>query len=284
MYTPTNCKSLAETTNIPQIRLLVQGYPGTGKTWAALTFPNPVVLNLDRGLGAHTGRKDVIEVPFYDDAFVRSWSKDMSYKSSGLKDALIKWLEQEATKLTAEQTLVIDGNTGIQNAYHKWFQVNQARFLTKTGQVNDFAEWTVKKQYYGEIMEIFKTLKCHVVYICHEVDLKDKNGITGPTYSGKIRPLLTGAFGDELASHFTDCFRAHSASVPVDAPKSDVVAKDWNMSVSDYTKWLSSFRQGTMYYWQTMSDNVFDAKASSLVNFPRYIPADFRSFETYRRK
>ena len=58
-YIPKGAVSLNTITVKPQIRLGLQGYSGTGKTWAALTFPNPIVLNLDRGLGAHTGRSDV---------------------------------------------------------------------------------------------------------------------------------------------------------------------------------------------------------------------------------
>lgn len=283
MYTPTGCKTLAESTVIPQIRLMLQGFPNTGKTFESLTFPGCVVLNLDRGLGAHFGRKDVVEVPFYDQAWVANWSKKMAYKASQMKDELINWLEQEATRLTGDQTLVIDGNTGIQNAYHLWYDKNKALFYTQGGQENSFKEWTVKKQYYGQIMEILKTLKCHVVYICHEVDQKDKNGPTGPTYTGKIKPLLTGAFGDELASHFTDVFRCYAETIPID-PKEDDCRKLWGMSKIEFVTWTKTFPRGTMYYWQTESDSIFDAKASSLVDYPKYIPAHYNSFEKYRRK
>ena len=284
-YIPTGCKSLAETTQVPQVRLLIQGFPGTGKTWGGLTFPNPVVCNLDRGLGAHFGRADVIEVPLYDAKFVRESMKKPSYNPADLKDILLKWLETEAIKLTDTQTLVVDGNTGIQNAYHKWYENNKALFFTQSGQENSFKEWTVKKTYYGEVMEIFKTLKCHVVFICHEVDQKDKNGPQGPSYSGKIRPLLTGAFGDELGSHFTDVFRAHATDRPSDFStlKADDIKKNWNMTIPEYQKWCMSFPRNTVYYWQTESDNIFDAKASSLVGHPRYVPATFESFSKYRR-
>ena len=283
-YIPTGCKTLKESIE-PQIRLLIQGFPGVGKTWGGLTFPNPVVLNLDRGLGAHFGREDVVEVPLYDAKFVRDTMKKPSYQPSDLKDTILRWLETEGTKLSAEQTLVFDGNTGLQNAYHKWYDTNKALFFTQSGQENSFKEWTVKKTYYGEVMEVFKTLRCHVVFLCHEVDLKDKNGPQGPSYSGKIRPLLTGAFGDELGSHFTDVFRAHAVDRPTDfsSLKSDDIKKNWGMTIADYQKWCMSFPRNTIYYWQTESDNIFDAKASSLVGFPKFIPANYESFIKYRR-
>lgn len=284
MYKPTGCKALNEIQSEQQIRLGLQGYPGVGKTWAALTFPNPVVVNLDRGLGAHQGRSDVIEVPLYDASFCRTI--DPQFNPAKLKDVIIKWLETEARKLSPEQTLVFDGNTGLQNAYHKWFEANRMLFLTSGGQVNEFKEWTVKKTYYGEVMELFKTLACHVVFICHEVDQKDKNGPQGPQYSGKVRPLLTGAFGDEIGSHFTDWFRAHAVDKPPvwDMVKEEDVKKQWGISKSEYKAWCDAFPRNTIYYWQTESDSIFDAKASSLVGFPRYIPAEYKSFAKYRRK
>ena len=284
IYTPNNCKPLSESKVEQQIRLGIQGYPGTGKTWAALTFPNPVVANLDRGLAAHDKRADVIEVPLYNPQWIRETMRLPAYHPSGLKDICIKWLETEATKLTPEQTLVWDGNTGLQNAYHKWYEANQTLFLTKQGNVNEFAEWTVKKKFFSEIMEIFKSLSCHVVYCCHEIDMKDKNGVNGPLYSGKIRPLLTGAFGDEIEGHFNNWFRAHAADKPADftSLKADSVMKMWGMTIDEFRKFCDTFPRGTIYYWQTESDSVFDAKCS-LVNFPRYVPARYETFSKYKR-
>ena len=69
IYKPVGSLSLAEITDVPLIRLGIQAPPGKGKTYSALTFPNPVVLNFNKGLGAHTGRGDVIDVPFWDGKF-----------------------------------------------------------------------------------------------------------------------------------------------------------------------------------------------------------------------
>src|SRR6266550_5949978 len=119
MYVPSFCKSLAESSE-PQIRLGVQGYGGTGKTWSALTFLNPVAVNIDRGLGAHSTRTDVIEVKFYD----LEYCKKVNLNHKGphdLKDTILLFLDKEAKKLEPDQTLIWDGGTGTQNAYHKWY-------------------------------------------------------------------------------------------------------------------------------------------------------------------
>ena len=279
IYTPPNCRTLEVATK-QQIRLGIQGFPGTGKTWAALTFPNPIVLNLDRGLGAHQGRKDVIEIPFYLPSF--------SGHKTELKDKLVSWMDTEGKKLTINQTLVIDGCTTIQNSYHTWFAANQHLFLTKAGKVDDFAEWQVKKKYFGELHEAFKSLACDVIFIAHESERPDKPTTVGQpgTYSGKIRPLLTGAFGDEIVSHYTDWFRQHASDKPTDySTITPAALNSWGMrSIDEFKAMCATFPRNTIYYWQTDSDDKFDGKCSSLINFPHFIPANYGSFQKYQRK
>ena len=275
LYIPPNCRPLSTVTAKQQIRLGLQGYSGVGKTWSALTFPNPIVLNLDRGLGAHVGRSDVYEIPFYLPQFAGT-------HPSQLKDKLMVWLTSEGRKISSGQTLVFDGCTSLQNAYHMWFKTNQNMFLTKSGKVDDFAEWREKKNYYAEIFELFKTLSCDVIFIAHESAQKDKDG----GYTGKIRPLLTGQFNDEMINHCTDWFRCHSTDKPTDynALKPESLA-NWNMKLpSEFKAMCDEFPRNTIYYWQLESDSIFDGKASSLVNFPRFIPSGYKHFLKYARK
>lgn len=283
IYIPPYAKPISETT---QIRLGIQGYGNTGKTWSSLSFPNPIVVNLDRGLGAHTGREGVHELPFYDAAWVREVFKLPSYLKTQLKDVLMQWVENDGLKLTEEQTLIWDGGTGTQNMYHNWFDVNKMKFLTNQGKMDDFAEWQVKKKYFGQLMEAFKSMRCHVVYITHEADQRDKVPIGQPvTYTGKIKPLLSGGFADELVTHFTDWFRAHVQQVGADNTVTEEgCQKDWKMSKVEWLKWANSFGNGSYYYWQTVGDNIFDAKSGSLVGAPRYLPATYQAFQQYRRK
>lgn len=278
LYLPPGCQPLSAIKSLPQIRVGLQGYGGTGKTFAALTFPNPIVVNLDRGLGAHVGREDVIEVPLYDAAYCKTI--DPNFEPSRKKDLLLTWLEKHGSKLTAEQTLVWDGNTPTQNAYHVWYEANKHRFLTNQGKINEFAEWNQKIPYYSTMFDMFKSLPCHVVFICHEVDKKE-----GGKYAGKVRPLLTGQMGDELVSHFTDFFRQHVSSKPKDVNAvPDDTLKLWGMNRTEFKAMLDSFKGESVYYWQTQSDDIFDGKTSSMVNPPRFVPATYESFVKYRRK
>ena len=266
--------ALSELKDKPQIRLGLQGYPGTGKTWAALTFPNPVVMSGDRGLGAHLGRSDVLEVPFYSRDFCKTI---LPNNPDNKKDCLILWLEREGRKLEPDQTLILDSSTAIESWYHAEWRRNPA--VTKQGKIDDFAEWGIKNTYFGDLFDKLTELRCHVVYIAHEADKKDKDG----SYSGKIRPLMTGQTADKMAGRFTDWFRQLTCDKPKETPATDKL-RNWGMSSSEFSAMCNTYPRNTIYYWQTESDDIFDGKCSSLVNFPRYLPASYASFSAYMRK
>lgn len=275
MYIPPGSIPL-DKMELQQIRLGIQGPSGTGKTWAGLTFPKPIVLNIDRGLGAHIGRAEVIEIPFWNDKFVDSLIPRKVGNPSNRRDAILKWLNSEGKKLEEDQTLVVDGSTGLQNAFDT--QQSLEPVYSSSGKLDSFAYWKFKVSFFGEICEIFKTLKCHVIYICHETLDRNKEG----ELNGKVRPLLTGQFSDQLASHFTDWFRMHAFSKPVDYTK--VKLEEWGMSLEEYKSMCDSFSTKTMYIWQTQADNIANCKSSSLIGQPRYIKADYNTFISYTRK
>ena len=279
IYKPEGSVTLDEINNQQQIRLGLQGFPGVGKTWAALTFPNPIVINLDRGLGAHTGRSDVIEIPLWNKDYCKRTDVNPNHKdASNLKDTILMWLKSHGKKLTEEQTLVFDGGTALQNAFHRNAEANPV--VTATGSFDKFAVWRLKVDYFGEICELFKTLKCHVVYICHESEKKDSDG----AYSGKIRPLLTGQFGDQIVSHFSDWFRSMSRSKLAEEKITDKELALWSMDKKQFIEMQNSFPRNTIYYWLTEGDDQIDCKASSLVNFPHYLPAHYTSFKAYAKQ
>lgn len=277
IYIPSGCQSLADIKDQPQLRLGLQGPPGVGKTWAALRFKNPIVLNIDRGLVAHQGRSDVIEIPFYNPSFV-----DKIVPRSGMscppnrKDAILKWLATEGQKLTNIQTLVIDSQTQLQNAFHAEYRINPV--ITKSGKIDDFAEWNQKVVYFGELMEWLKSLKCDVIYICHETADRDKTG----DLNGQVRPLLTGQFADQLASHFTDFYRCHAWAKPT-KDKLEKFKEFFNLNDEQVKSWLSSGTDATMYLFQTQSDQIAKSIKTSLVNAPKYVLADPNVFQTYKR-
>lgn len=277
MYIPANCSTL-ETVPKQQIRLGIQGYPGSGKTYGAMTFLNPVVMDLDRGLGAHIGRKDIIQCPFYDLEFCKKVNPNHKGINT-LRDTLLLWIDKEGIKLDSDQTLVVDGGTPLQNIYHKWYENNRV-FSKSTGKEVEYAEWTLKIDFFDDFCRRLKELKCDVIFITHESEKKEKSG----EYVGKIRPLISGQSGDKLSSHFTDWFRQWSIKKPDVDKMDDKALSKWGMKKDEFKSMLSTFPRDTLYFWQLTGDDIFDAKASSLVNFPDFIPSNFESFKKYMRK
>jgi len=273
MYQPANTKTLEE---LPpqQIRLGVQGYGGVGKTYSALTFPNIIVADLDRGLGAHAGRKDVIQVPFFDE----QWCKKFNPNHRFIKDTFLLWMEKEGKKLEEDQTLLIDNITQLDEAYHKWYANNPV--YTKQGKEDEFAEYRLKLDFFGDVTQRLISLRCNVIALSHEFEKVDKLNES----TGKIRPLMSGQFANKLSSKFTDWFRQHASSKPKLEKVDDKVLKNWGMkNIQEFQAMLDTFPRDTIYYWQLDSDDIFDGKCSSLVNYPKYLPANYENFKRFMK-
>lgn len=281
LYIPQHCMTL-DRLGDSQIRSVFQGPAFSGKTTAALTFPNPVALSYDRKVTAHQHRKDVIVVPFFDPEFVdkihpRSGTKNPPNR----KDALITWLNTEGMKLSKEQTLIADNCSEIEKAYHTWFDVNKHLAVTKSGEKNEFIEWRLKNDYFDELHTLFKALKCNVIFIAHEAPDRDKKG----ELNGKFRPILTGQSGDKLGSNFTDYFRAFVITKP-STPEQMKKVKEWaKIDDSTLQEWVASTPpiHQSIYLWQTCEDEQCDCGTSSLRNCPKYILANYSSFKKYQQ-
>ena len=281
IYIPPNCIPLSSDTSKQQIRLGIQGFGGTGKTWSALGtpdgkqlgFPNPLVINIDRGLSAHQGCSFIYELPFYKMA-----------PRAEMKDVLISWLDREGSKLLENQTLVIDNLSSLGQIYHEWYTANEHKFLSSGGKVNDFAEWQVKEKWFNQLHLLLHTLKRDVILLAHESERPDKSTTPGQpgNYTGKIRPLVSGKTGDSLVKEYTDWFRQHCRQKTTD-PKPETLA-GFRMTKEEFINMQNTFEGDTYYFWQTKGDDIFDAKASSLVNPPTLIPATFAAFCKYRKQ
>ena len=282
IYIPPSCRMLSEDTAKQQIRLGIQGFPGSGKDWSILGtpdgkqkgFPNPIVLNLDRGLGAHSQCTNIYEVPLYK-----------MFKRTEQKDKLVEWLDREGGKLTESQTLIIDSLSSLEQIYHIWFKDNESALaVSSTGAYNNFVEWNLKDKWFNEIHNIVKGFRCDIVLLSHEAERADKSTAPGQPglYTGKIRPILSGKFGDLIVREYTDWFRQMSTSKVAD-PK-DVTLAAFRMTKSEFINMQNSFVGDTIYYWVTKGTDTFDAKASSLVNPPTFIPATYESFLKYSRQ
>lgn len=187
---------------IPQIRLGIMGAPGSGKTTAALTFPNPIVLDKDRKCP-----KDVRSIPFYDPEFEKHWS-DKAINRTGPRSALINFLKQEGPKFDPDTTFILDSWTMWFHQFDIWAEkVGPVAFATearpgKPSTVDNFAIHGDRISYGFEIMEAMKALPCNFIINFHEQSERNAEGnVIG------IKLVCKGQFGDQAASHVTAFFR-----------------------------------------------------------------------------
>lgn len=269
IHTPAGCSTL-EKVERQQIRLLLQGYYGQGKTFSALTAPNPCVINLDNNLGAHVGRADVINVKMYDKSFVAKYNQ-----AGQVHAAVVKWIADEGSKLSDEQTLVEDGLTNLNNAYDREVGIPMS---TRTGKPDLMQWWGEKLDWQKEFFESLKALKCDVVICAHEQpEREDAGGLTG-----KILPLVQGSFKDQIGTHFTDIFRQHAMNkfnlTTMPAPDKERLLYNFGFKTeSDMQKFQDSFPGNVLYIWQTQPDGLSACK-THLKGAPKFVKADWKIF------
>lgn len=261
IYIPPNTVNLNTRANA-KLMVALLGRSGSGKTTSALTFPNPIVLDLDGNLIGHRG-KDIPTIPIYDEAYVvdvlKVGPKKKPEHSANRRDAVLKWLTSEGRKLTAKQTLVVDSWTTLQDAFDT--QTNYEPAYTKQGQIDEFAFWAQKIEYSNNVMTELKGLKCHVVITFHEQFQMDKD--KQPT--GKLEPLMQGKFVNKLGLYFTDFIRC-------------IVTDEVNPTTGlVYATGAKPKDSPTKYWWQIKSSANIEVKTR--MTTPRmFIEPSFSEF------
>ena len=165
LFIPPGIKPLSEETD-GQIRLGIQGPPFVGKTHSALTFPNPVLLSFDKKANAHAHRSDILNVPFYDGTFCNNIIAPAKFGlPPNRRDALLKWLDKNGPQFSHEQTLVLDNFSGIEEAFHIQYWTDPV--YTQGLEVNTYAEWDQKIEFFRDLHVLLKATKANVVTITH---------------------------------------------------------------------------------------------------------------------
>ena len=224
----------------------IQGPAGSGKTTSALTFPNPVVINFDKGLNGHFG-KDVIEFPIWSGEWVNAQgTKEHPNKFRPTKqgaqpnrrDCLIHILKEDCQQLTPEQTLVLDSWSALQDAFDQ--QQDLEPIPTKKGEENSYAYWEEKIKYSGNVMSWLHSTKANVVITYHESPTRDPK--TGQLLE-KIQPLMQGKFATQIKRFMPNYFRMLAEGI------NDKDGREI----------------GCEYFWQVKSSEKFDAKCDRCI-------------------
>lgn len=251
-YEPKDAVPLGADSN-QLFRIGIQGPPKTGKTWAALTFPNPIVLDFDnnlRGFSEVYPDKKILAVPFWNATFCDTLGVRCPRPGSppNQRDALRVWLAKEARNFTPTQTLVLDSWTRLQDGFDKQQELEPS--YTKKGEIDEFAFWMKKQEYARDIIEFLNSCNCNIVVTFHETVERDSSG----KVTGKMKPMMDGRFADKLAGYFTDWFRQ------------TVMEDD---------------KKERQYLWQVKADNVANCGTSlrklDLKSIKGFVPANYNS-------
>lgn len=251
LYIPKDIEYLSPET-VNQVRLGLQGYPGTGKTTSYFSFPNLIILDLDNKLGNFGSRTDV--------GVVKLWDINNKFRKSteAKHESVLRWLTTEGLKLHPSQTVALDSWSTLQN----WFDmaVTNKKHYTSAGKEDNYLPWRLKGQFASEVCEALKSLPCNSVTTFHEAPERDEEGrIIG------LKPVMTGAFADQLAGQFTDWFR-------------QVVM---NKKGSDGKDLLVDGKVVPEYLWQVRSDGKVKCLTSkSIPNSLMFVTADYKYFTT----
>jgi len=218
------------------------GAPASGKTTACLTFPNRIWLDFDHKLPAGE-----VSIPFWDATFCDKIARRFSDKCpANQRDAFKKWLTENYSKFTGEQTVILDSYTNMQAAFNQ--QERLENDMIADEKKSGFTFWGNKMRFSEEISNFIKSMRCRVVVIFHERLERDNEG----EITGKISPVLDGRYKDEILKDFTDVWRQICFPYKKDE-RGNFVIVNGKKVVEE--QWV----------WQLMSDDAFNCNMNPIL-------------------
>lgn len=186
----------------PDRFILQAGSPFAGKTYAALSFPNPLVLDFDN----KNIREGVPTIPFYDDNFVESIVRRKNPTNAvNRKAALEIWLQQNIGKLK-DYTVILDALTNVEVAFHQ-----QVFGVEEKWGMNGGLYFGEKLNYFQGICALLAASGARVIVNCHLVPVYTRDANTGlDVATGKNKPAVTGSTAEKLPSFCTSVIYAYA--------------------------------------------------------------------------
>lgn len=173
---------------------VIMGYPGSGKTTVAGTYPKPM---LYVSIGDDGGG---IVLKKYSDNEIKSLhlKTDSEGTSVNKVKALLKELKDNPNH--GYKTIVFDAWTSLQEELEQFVRT------AKKGANLNFDEWaSIGKELLDcrdRVVELSKTQDCEFVLICHVKDKEDTDNLTNEI-SKSIVPKMTGTNGKILLERAT---------------------------------------------------------------------------------
>jgi hypothetical protein len=245
-----------------RVRLLVYGKSKVGKTFGALTFPRPCVLDFDSGIATarnpefvrRYGTKEIIYEQFTEGekdkrgivvqhgAFDSACSFfDLMMRPDNI-EKFDTWVVDSGTSLSEaalNKAIVLLGDkafSGAKSATHE-----QARkFGLVVPKLQDYgSERSMVEQFVDMVLDTKK----HLVFICHEKEMTNPEGITTA-----ITPLLTGKGVEAVALRFDEVYNLKATGNALTRKRELVTESDGiRMAGSRY-----GLANGTEFTWDAI--------------------------------
>lgn len=179
----------------PDKFLVIAGAAFAGKTTAALSFPKPLILNLDNKVPI----KGVPTIPFHDDAFCDSIIKRANPANpANRRDAVANWIAMNRATL-AGHTVIFDSISSLENAFY-----SQTFEVEKKWGVNGGLFFGAKLSYFSGICDALRACAMRVIVNCHLLPIFAKDQNSGADIStGKFKPACAGSFAEKLPTFAT---------------------------------------------------------------------------------
>lgn len=234
-----------------QIRLMQVGPPGSGKTYSAVTtFPDPYVIDIDRGLTSPDIRiLEVKSFPLWDAAYRKT-----KFNTIKMSECVIKIIT-ESKSLTASSTLILDSISTLSDgvAADLWAVTP----LGKDKQPDGYWFWDNWGDWWLGLCQLLNNLQCNVVVNAHESEVRESD-------SGKLmffRWLLAGQkFSPRMSQYFTDVFRMKKFATTSGTGQATTVKEE--------------------YMWQIKADYQFPFAKTRISSDKLYVPATYKSLAT----
>lgn len=200
----------------PDRFMLIAGAPFAGKTTAALSFPNPLVLNLDRKVP----KAGVPTVPFHDDAFVESIVRRANpMHPVNRRDAFSLWLQANIGRLK-DYTIVLDSITALETAFHQ-----QTLDVEQKWGINGGLYFGAKLNYFLSVCAMLQATGGRVIINCHlaTIFVRDEKTVADVA-TGKNKAAMTGSGAERITAF---CMSIIYAYLKTDMAKPGVLRYMW---------------------------------------------------------
>lgn len=185
-----------------KLKILLNGGFGTGKTYAAMTFPKWAYAQIEpNGLLTAKSNPHLMENMVCADQFILSKDEDVGETFKRLSAFCMS--VREMIKKGEVETFILDNLSHLSTNRWAFVEKYEKAVSAKTGKEDTQSMYgTLGKWLYKFILTEVVALPCHVVVNCHEMDEEVDDGTGKLQKTGRVISQTLGGFRNQAAGLF----------------------------------------------------------------------------------